>query len=58
MLEDIVRARQDELATLSRTINQRMEWDQLSKIARLESALKAARSRIYAGEPKVRAGAH
>ena len=58
MLEIIVRARQDELATQSRRIEQRMEWEQLSTIARLERALKAARSRVYGSEPQVRAGAH
>lgn len=58
MLELLARAKQDELVAQTRIINQRIQWEQVSRVTRLERALKAARGRIFAAEPQVPAGAH
>jgi len=57
MLELFAQARQDEVAAAALTINHRIEWEQISRIDRLERALKKARGRIFA-DPQVKAGAH
>jgi hypothetical protein len=57
MLELFARARQDELAAAALDINHRIQWEQISRVVRLERALKKARARIFA-DPQVKAGAH
>ena len=46
MLNELVNARQTELQIAGRQIQRRMEWDQLSRIDRLERALEAARGKM------------
>jgi len=46
MLNELINARQTELQIAGRQIERRMEWDQLSRIDRLERALKAARGKM------------
>ena len=46
MLEEIVKVRQTELLRSARTIERRMEWEQISRVERLERALKLARGRL------------
>lgn len=57
MLELMARARRDELAAASVQIEHRIAWDQISRVLRLERALKAARARLFV-EPQITAGAH
>jgi hypothetical protein len=46
MLQELMDVRIAELAIAERQINQRMEFAQLSRIDRLESALRSARGRL------------
>lgn len=46
MFNEIMRARQTELRVSETTIAHRMTWEQLSRIDRLERALKRARGRL------------
>ncbi len=46
MLIDMFNARQLELAAAERTIAQRMELDQITRVERLERALRSARERL------------
>jgi hypothetical protein len=43
LYQDLFNARQSEVHAAGRTIEQRMAWDQISRIERLESALRAAK---------------
>ena len=47
MYEELLRARQSDLALATRTIERRIEWEQLLRIDRLERALKRARGKLY-----------
>ncbi|MBK6318880.1 MAG: hypothetical protein IPI33_08970 [Dehalococcoidia bacterium] len=47
MYEELLRARQSDLALATRTIERRIEWEQLLRIDRLERALKVARGRLH-----------
>ena len=46
MLAELINARQTELQLAGRQIERRMEWDHLSRIDRLERALKVARGKM------------
>ena len=46
MLEEMLNARRMELRVQARDIHHRMEWHELSRIDKLERALKAARGRL------------
>ena len=46
MFNEIMRARQTELHVAETTITHRMTWEQLSRVDRLERALKKARGRL------------
>ena len=46
MLEEMMNARQAEMRVAARAIYQRMEYHQLSRIERLERALRSARDRV------------
>ena len=46
MLESMYEARKTELHIAERKIEQRMEFDRISKVERLESALRSARAHL------------
>ena len=56
MHEMIARASRQEIQAADRTLRQREQWAEISRVERLERALKQARSRIFA-EPHLRLGA-
>lgn len=43
---DMMTAHQSDLAVAERTIQQRIEWQEISRIDRLEHALQTARARL------------
>ena len=47
MYEELARARANELRAAEHTINNRMQWAEISTIERLEKALRVARGRVY-----------
>jgi hypothetical protein len=47
MLEAIANAYIADLRVHERQINQRMQWAQIARIEKLESALRAARGRLH-----------
>lgn len=47
MLEELVHAHLTEYKVSGRTIEQRVAWEQLSRIERLERALKTARAKMF-----------
>lgn len=51
MLESMFEARQRELFVAERQITSRMQWAQLARIERLENALRAAKERLFVGNP-------
>ena len=46
MYEEMINARLTELRVADKTISQRMMWEQVSRIDRLERALKMARGKL------------
>jgi hypothetical protein len=46
MYEEMINARLTELRVADKTISQRMMWEQVSRIDRLERALKMARVKL------------
>ena len=46
MYEDVMNARLTELQISEKAISQRMMWEQVSRIDRLERALKMARGKL------------
>ena len=46
MYEAFAKARTTELAVFERKINQRMEWAHVSRIEKLERALRSARGKM------------
>ena len=46
MMEELMKAHLTELRVTTRKIEHRAAWEQVSRIERLENALKAARGRI------------
>jgi hypothetical protein len=58
LTQDMYQARQAELAVSARKIDQRIEWHQLSRIHRLESAVRAARVRFPWNNPGITAKAN
>ncbi len=57
MMEEMMNARLTELRVSDRTISQRMAWEQVSRIDRLERALKMARGKLQV-LPTLSAKAH
>jgi hypothetical protein len=52
MYEEMFNARKIEIAAADRTLRQRMEWHEGSRIERLENALRVARVRVnWPGSP-------
>lgn len=47
MFEELMNSRLSDLRVAETTIEHRMEWEQLSRIDRLERALKAAQSKLH-----------
>lgn len=56
-LQEMANARQNELAAASLTIQHRIEWAQISRIERLESALRAAKTHLPWNNPNITAKA-
>ena len=57
LYQDIFNARQAEVRAAGRTIDQRIAWDHISRIERLESALRAAKVRLPWNNPGITAKA-
>jgi len=53
LYQDIFNARQAEVRAAGRTIDQRIAWDQISRVERLESALRAAKVRLPWNNPGI-----
>lgn len=51
MLESMFQARQNELFAAEKQITNRMQWAQFARIERLETALRAAKERLFVGNP-------
>ena len=58
LYKELFNARQAELRATSRTVDQRIAWDQISRIERLESALRAAKAHLPWNNPGITAKAH
>ena len=58
LYQDLFNARQSEVHAAGRTIEQRMAWDQISRIERLESALRAAKVHLPWNNSGMTAQAH
>jgi hypothetical protein len=46
MYEELIKARNTDLSIARQTIEHRMEWAEISRMDRLERALRATRSRL------------
>ena len=51
LYQDMFNARQAEVLANSQTIDQRIAWDQISRVERLEAALRAAKIRLPWNNP-------
>lgn len=57
IFEEMSNARQRELDAAAQTISHRIEWERVSRIERLETALRAARKRLPWHNPSISAKA-
>ena len=58
LIPEMYNARRVELAVAARRIDQRIEWHQISRIERLESALRAAQVHLPWNNPGITAKAN
>ncbi len=58
LLPELFQAHQAELAVSARTIDQRIEWHQVSRVEKLEAALRAARVHLPWNNPGITAKAN
>lgn len=47
MYEELLASRKSDILLATRTIDRRIEWEQLMQVDRLERALKRARGKLY-----------
>lgn len=57
ILQEMSNVRQRELAAAAQTISHRVEWDRVSRVERLETALRAAKNRLPWNNPPISAKA-